>query len=66
MNTPHNEWDAYLTQMEQLLALELDDARRAELRMQFSRIAAMVPGRCWPFPSTIASKSPESIKHEAT
>ena len=26
---------------EQLLALELDDARRAELRMQFSRIAAM-------------------------
>ncbi|STW30392.1 gamma-glutamyltranspeptidase [Klebsiella michiganensis] len=23
------------------------------------------PGRCWPFPSTIASKSPESIKHEA-
>lgn len=30
MNTPHNEWDAYLTQMEQLLALELDDARRAE------------------------------------
>ena len=41
MNTPHNEWDAYLTQMEQLLALELDDARRAELRVQFSRIAAM-------------------------
>ncbi|WP_200536004.1 oxalurate catabolism protein HpxX, partial [Klebsiella pneumoniae] len=28
-------------QMEQLLALELDDARRAELRVQFSRIAAM-------------------------
>ena len=41
MNTPHNEWDAYLTQMEQLLALELDDTRRAELRVQFSRIAAM-------------------------
>ena len=41
MNTPHNEWDAYLTQMEQLLALELDDARRAELRVQFSRITAM-------------------------
>ena len=41
MNTPHDEWDAYLTQMEQLLALELDDARRAELRVQFNRIAAM-------------------------
>nr|WP_287855255.1 oxalurate catabolism protein HpxX [Klebsiella sp.] len=41
MNTPHNEWDAYLTQMEQLLALELDEERRAELRVQFSRIAAM-------------------------
>ncbi len=41
MNIPHNEWDAYLTQMEQLLALELDDTRRAELRIQFSRIAAM-------------------------
>jgi hypothetical protein len=65
MNTPHNEWDAYLTQMEQLLALELDDARRAELRMQFSRIAAMA-GPLLAFPSTIASKSPESIKHEAT
>ncbi|MEZ7213939.1 oxalurate catabolism protein HpxX [Klebsiella spallanzanii] len=41
MNTPHNEWDAYLTHLEQLLALELDEERRAELRVQFSRIAAM-------------------------
>jgi len=41
MNTPQPEWDAYLAQMEQLLALELDDVRRAELRVQFSRIAAM-------------------------
>lgn len=64
MNTPHNEWDAYLTQMEQLLALELDDARRAELRVQFSRIAAMA-GPLLAFPSTSASKSLEFIKHEA-
>lgn len=41
MNTPHNEWDAYLTHLEQLLALELDEERRAELRVQFSRIATM-------------------------
>lgn len=41
MTTTHNEWDAWLSQMEQLLALELDDTRRAELRVQFSRIAAM-------------------------
>lgn len=41
MNTPQPDWDAYLSQMEQLLALELDDTRRAELRVQFSRIAAM-------------------------
>ena len=41
MTTSQNEWDAWLSQMEQLLALELDDVRRAELRVQFSRIAAM-------------------------
>lgn len=41
MNTPQPEWDIYLAQMEQLLALELDDVRRAELKLQFSRIAAM-------------------------
>lgn len=41
MTTLQNEWDAWLSQMEQLLALELDDTRRAELRVQFSRIAAM-------------------------
>ena len=39
MTTPQPDWDAYLSQMEQLLALELDDTRRAELRVQFSRIA---------------------------
>ncbi|EMX9091754.1 oxalurate catabolism protein HpxX [Klebsiella oxytoca] len=41
MTTSQNEWDAWLSQMEQLLALELDNTRRAELRVQFSRIAAM-------------------------
>ena len=41
MTTSQNEWDAWLSQMEQLLALELDDTRRAELRVQFSRIAAL-------------------------
>ncbi|HHR1433459.1 TPA: oxalurate catabolism protein HpxX [Klebsiella oxytoca] len=41
MTTSQNELDAWLSQMEQLLALELDDTRRAELRVQFSRIAAM-------------------------
>lgn len=35
------EWAAYVAQMEQVLALELDDARRQELLTQFSRIAAM-------------------------
>jgi len=35
------DWATYITQMEQILALELDDARRAELLTQFNRIAAM-------------------------
>ncbi len=35
------DWAAYVAQMEQVLALELDDARRHELLTQFSRIAAM-------------------------
>lgn len=34
-------WATYIAQMEQILALELDDARRAELLTQFNRIAAM-------------------------
>lgn len=41
MNTPQADWEAYLQQMEQLLALALDDTRRTELRLQFRRIAAM-------------------------
>ncbi|CAH3879486.1 TPA: oxalurate catabolism protein HpxX [Klebsiella oxytoca] len=50
MTTSQNEWDAWLSQMEQLLALELDDTRRAELRVQFSRIAAMAgPLMAFPF-----------------
>lgn len=35
------DWAAYIAQMEQILALELDEARRAELLVQFTRIAAM-------------------------
>lgn len=35
------DWAAYIAQMEQILALELDDTRRTELLTQFNRIAAM-------------------------
>ncbi|MFD3246282.1 oxalurate catabolism protein HpxX [Rahnella aquatilis] len=35
------DWAAYICQMESVLALELDDARRQELLVQFSRIAQM-------------------------
>lgn len=39
-NTPvEPQWAAYVRQMESVLALELDDARRQELLVQFSRIA---------------------------
>ncbi|WP_312413350.1 oxalurate catabolism protein HpxX [Pseudescherichia sp.] len=41
MSNAQSDWATYLAQMTQLLDLELDDARRAELEMQFSRIAAM-------------------------
>ncbi|WP_312210567.1 oxalurate catabolism protein HpxX [Pseudescherichia sp.] len=41
MNNAQPDWADYLTQMTQLLDLTLDDARRAELEMQFSRIAAL-------------------------
>lgn len=34
------DWATYIAQMEQILALELDDTRRAELLTQFNRIAA--------------------------
>ncbi|EXU77173.1 oxalurate catabolism protein HpxX [Erwinia mallotivora] len=35
------DWASYLAQMEQVLDVPLDDQRRAELLIQFSRIAAM-------------------------
>ena len=35
------DWGAWLVQMEQILMLELDEQRRGELQLQFSRIAAM-------------------------
>lgn len=41
MKPTTSDWSAYITQMEQVLALELDDTRRAELLTQFSRIAGM-------------------------
>lgn len=41
MKQTATDWNAWLAQMEQILALELDDTRRRELQLQFSRIAAM-------------------------
>jgi hypothetical protein len=35
------DWAAYTLLMEQVLGLQLDDVRRQELLLQFSRIAAM-------------------------
>ncbi|MCZ4059204.1 oxalurate catabolism protein HpxX [Pantoea sp. LMR881] len=35
------DWAIYVAQMEQLLRVELDDARRAELLTQMTRIASM-------------------------
>ncbi|MCX8959232.1 oxalurate catabolism protein HpxX [Erwinia psidii] len=35
------DWTSYLAQMEQVLGVPLDEQRRAELFIQFSRIAAM-------------------------
>ena len=43
MTTQQPDWHAYLAQMEAVLGIELDDARRAELQQQFSRIAAWPP-----------------------
>lgn len=41
MKQTETDWNAWLAQMEHILALELDDTRRNELRVQFSRIATM-------------------------
>ena len=35
------DWAAYIQQMEQVLDLQLDEARRKELLLQLGRIAAM-------------------------
>ncbi len=35
------DWAAYVAQMEQVLGVTLDDERRAELLVQFTRIAGM-------------------------
>ncbi|WBL71422.1 oxalurate catabolism protein HpxX [Serratia liquefaciens] len=40
-NQPAVDWAAYISQMEAILALEMDDARRQELLIQFNRIAAL-------------------------
>ncbi|MGC0089315.1 DUF4089 domain-containing protein, partial [Enterobacter asburiae] len=37
MTTQQSDWQAYLAQMESVLDVTLDDARRAELQVQFSR-----------------------------
>ncbi|MFH8133524.1 oxalurate catabolism protein HpxX [Pantoea osteomyelitidis] len=36
-----SDWAAYVAQMELVLGVTLDDARRAELLTQFTRIAGM-------------------------
>jgi len=41
MKQTETDWNGWLAQMEYILALELDDTRRNELRVQFSRIATM-------------------------
>ncbi|HBK4768414.1 TPA: oxalurate catabolism protein HpxX [Serratia liquefaciens] len=40
-NQPVVDWAAYISQMEAILSLEMDDARRQELLTQFNRIAAL-------------------------
>ncbi|HGM7029926.1 TPA: oxalurate catabolism protein HpxX [Serratia liquefaciens] len=40
-NQPAVDWAAYISQMEAILALEMDNARRQELLTQFNRIAAL-------------------------
>ena len=40
-NQPAVDWAAYISQMEAILALEMEDARRQELLIQFNRIAAL-------------------------
>ncbi|MBV4365656.1 oxalurate catabolism protein HpxX [Erwinia phyllosphaerae] len=39
--TSSTDWALYIAQMEQILGVPLDEQRRAELQVQFSRIAGM-------------------------
>lgn len=41
MNNSQPDWDTYLAEMTRLHGVELDEERRAELLLQFRRIAAM-------------------------
>ncbi len=41
MNNSQLDWDTYLAEMTRLHGVELDEERRAELLLQFRRIAAM-------------------------
>ncbi|CAK9884402.1 MAG: hypothetical protein XXXJIFNMEKO3_00788 [Candidatus Erwinia impunctatus] len=41
MKSMQTDWTTYIAQMEHILGVALDDARRDELRIQFTRIAAM-------------------------
>ncbi|PRD17072.1 oxalurate catabolism protein HpxX [Pantoea coffeiphila] len=41
MTPTQPDWTTYILQMEQILGMDLDETRRAELLVQFTRIAAM-------------------------
>ena len=41
MDNPRPDWAIYLAQMTAIHGITLDEARRAELVIQFTRIAAM-------------------------
>ncbi len=41
MTPTQPDWATYILQMEQILGMDLDESRRAELLVQFTRIAAM-------------------------
>ena len=65
MTTQQPDWHAYLAQMETVLGVTLDDARRAELQVQFSRIASMaVTDLPDPDSPTTPTISPRSIRND--
>ncbi|MEJ4042752.1 oxalurate catabolism protein HpxX [Erwinia sp. SLM-02] len=41
MTPTQPDWATYIGQMEQILGIDLDESRRAELRVQFTRMAAL-------------------------